>query len=169
MKNDYLLGLGILALLGYGGYTVAKRLIGAHIEKSKTIEEFIGEDPGFKPYYYPAVVKAVCQQESNFDPYAVSVIGASGLMQVMPATAEEIDITVLPADLFDPEINIRIGSAYLKKLFDQSGKDLKIALEKYNVGPGAYSRGSRAENYADNILGYYNGFLEDYRARGEMV
>ena len=77
--------------------------------------------------------------ESRFNTYAVSPVGAIGLMQVMPKTGAEVAtqegiIWPGPHVLFDPLVNVRIGVAYLKHLTDRYG-DVSAALAAYNWGP----------------------------------
>lgn len=86
----------------------------------------------------PALLAAVIYQESKFHPDARSSSGAIGLMQLQPATAEGIAIHTGGSrfrvdDLYDPEINIRYGSWYLRHLLDKYG-DLETALAAYNAG-----------------------------------
>jgi soluble lytic murein transglycosylase len=86
----------------------------------------------------PALVAAVIYQESKFRPNAKSSSGAIGLMQLRPETAEGIAIRTggtqfHTSDLYDPEINIRYGSWYLRHLLDKYG-DEKTALAAYNAG-----------------------------------
>jgi soluble lytic murein transglycosylase len=78
------------------------------------------------------LVLAIMRQESNFDAGVVSPAGARGLMQVMPATARTVSAG--PADLFDPGANMKIGSAYLRRLLDQFGSPA-LAAAAYNAGP----------------------------------
>ena len=83
----------------------------------------------------PALVRAVTEVESAFDPRAVSPKGAMGLMQLMPATAREYGV----ADAFDAAQNVRAGSRHLRSLIDQFG-DQRLALAAYNAGAGAVRR-----------------------------
>ena len=88
----------------------------------------------------PNLVLAVIHIESRGDAFAVSPAGAMGLMQIMPATGEELtsELEILwtgPQTLFQPVLNVRIGIAYLRQLEDRYG-DVATALAAYNWGPG---------------------------------
>ena len=83
-----------------------------------------------------ALVKAVIQTESDFNPYAISPKGAQGLMQIMPANFESFDIS----DPFDPSENISAGTRYLGYLMNRYNNDLRLALAAYNAGPGVVDR-----------------------------
>ena len=78
---------------------------------------------------------ALIQQESGFDPYAVSSKGALGLTQLMPDTAAELGV-----DPLNIQENIEGGAKYLKQQLDrwaESGAQLRLAFASYNAGPGA--------------------------------
>ena len=89
----------------------------------------------------PAYVYGLIRQESRFIMDARSGVGASGLMQVMPATAREtaryIGMTGFTADqITDRDTNITIGTAYLKRALDDFGASMAMASAAYNAGPG---------------------------------
>jgi soluble lytic murein transglycosylase-like protein len=85
-------------------------------------------------YRIPAdLVRAVMHAESNFDPHAVSPRGASGLMQLMPQTAQEMYVK----DIFDVQQNIDAGARYLRVLANEFEGDMVKMLAAYNAGPEA--------------------------------
>ncbi|MCA1957060.1 MAG: transglycosylase SLT domain-containing protein [Nitrospira sp.] len=88
----------------------------------------------------PFLVAAIIREESQYDWRAVSRVGAIGLMQVMPTTANEVaqrhrlpDVT--RDDLFDQETNIRIGVRYIGQLLTRFSGNLVHAVAAYNAGP----------------------------------
>ena len=83
----------------------------------------------------PLLVHAVIAVESNYNPYAVSPVGAQGLMQLMPGTARQLGVR----NAFDAEENIRAGVKHLRELQDLY-KDDRLALAAYNAGAGAVNR-----------------------------
>lgn len=84
----------------------------------------------------PNLIRAVMQAESAFHPYAVSRAGAEGLMQLMPALADEMGVS----DSLDPRENIMGGARYLKRLLDDHDGNIDLALASYNAGPGNVQR-----------------------------
>jgi soluble lytic murein transglycosylase-like protein len=92
----------------------------------------------------PALVLAVIQVESGGYYMAVSNVGAMGLMQLLPTTAEELAGKLKldwrgPDSLFDPVLNVQLGTAYIKQLADRYG-DVSTALAAYNWGPTRIDR-----------------------------
>jgi len=83
----------------------------------------------------PLLVDSVMQVESNYNPYAVSVKGAEGLMQLIPSTSRMLGVS----NGFDPGQNIEAGVKYLKYLQDLY-KDDRLALAAYNAGPAAVEK-----------------------------
>lgn len=85
----------------------------------------------------PALALAVMRQESSFDPTIVSAAGARGLMQLMPGTAAELARAdhVAAGPLSDPAVNMRLGSAYLRRLLDRFGGVVPFAVAAYDAGP----------------------------------
>ena len=103
----------------------------------------------------PALVKAVVQAESAFDPNAVSSAGAKGLMQLTDSTARSLGV----ANSFDPAQNVAAGVKYLKQLLGRYDGDTTRALAAYNAGPGAVDRYSGVPPYAET-RGYVQRVLQ---------
>lgn len=82
-----------------------------------------------------ALLHAVVQVESGYNPLAVSPRGAVGLMQLMPATARRLGVR----DSHDPAANLRGGARHLRRLIESLG-DLPLALAAYNAGEAAVRR-----------------------------
>jgi len=94
------------------------------------------------------LVRAVVQVESGFNPYARSVKGALGLMQLMPATVRQFGV----GNPFDPMQNIRAGVAYLRQLLDRYANNEALALAAYNAGPIAVDRhGQNVPPYRETL------------------
>ena len=81
----------------------------------------------------PLLIYSQMHQESSFKLRATSNKGASGLMQLMPATARRLGVT----NIYDPKQNIEGGIKYMRMLMDMFGQDVNLALAGYNAGEGA--------------------------------
>ncbi len=92
--------------------------------------------------FHPFFLLSVLRQESMFEGFARSGAGARGLMQIMPATGQEIVSSMnwpegyIEADLYRPEVSITLGARYLARQRDYFGGNLYAALAAYNGGPG---------------------------------
>jgi hypothetical protein len=84
----------------------------------------------------PLLLAAIVETESAFAPDAVSSEGAIGLMQLIPETGQQYGKT----DLFDPYVNLEVGSEFIGALLDRYHGDLALALAAYNCGPGTVTR-----------------------------
>jgi soluble lytic murein transglycosylase-like protein len=84
----------------------------------------------------PLLIYSQMHQESTFKARAMSYKGASGLMQLMPATARRLGVT----NIFDPKQNIEGGVKYMRMLLDMFGGDVNLALAGYNAGEGAVTK-----------------------------
>lgn len=93
----------------------------------------------------PYLVLSIIRQESSFNPAATSSAGARGLMQLMPATAQEV-FTKLKrpqepaAQLHDPQVSILLGTTYFSGLMQRYQGNVVLALAGYNAGPGRATR-----------------------------
>ena len=92
-----------------------------------------------------AFLRAVIHAESAFNPRALSLKGAQGLMQLMPGTAGDMGVL----DAFDTGQNIRGGARYLSLLLHVFGGNEHLAAAAYNAGPGAVQRYNGVPPYAE--------------------
>lgn len=112
----------------------------------------------------PELAFRLVRGESEFNPRAISKVGALGLTQLMPSTAVQIEKGVTRAQLFDPRTNLRIGFRYLRSLLDQYDGDVRLALLAYNRGEDAVWRDVRAGINPGN--GYDRFVMQDYKGKG---
>jgi soluble lytic murein transglycosylase len=126
----------------------------------------------------PDLLQALMREESALDPRALSWAGALGLTQLMPTTAWEVAARLkLPrptqAQLLEPELNIRIGAAYLSGLVQQFKGIKPYAVASYNAGPTAVNKwraehpGDEVDEWVENIpltetRGYVKRVLRSY-------
>ena len=106
------------------------------------------------------LIKAVVEEESAARPCAISFRGAEGLMQLMPATAEQFDVQ----DPFDPKQNIEAGAKLLKLLLTKYDNNLTLALSAYNAGSGRVDQEGGIPPIPET-LNYVAGILRKLRPR----
>ncbi|MGM0677873.1 lytic transglycosylase domain-containing protein [Ectothiorhodospira marina] len=107
------------------------------------------------------LIRAIITVESCFDRFAVSRVGAEGLMQLMPGTAREVGVD----NTFDPQQNIRGGVTYFTRMLDRFEGDLTLALAAYNAGPGAVERYGGVPPFRET-QGYIERVFNEYRLLG---
>jgi soluble lytic murein transglycosylase-like protein len=111
----------------------------------------------------PALVKAVVRQESDFDPAAVSEVGACGLMQLMPGTADLMNVK----NIFDPQDNIFGGSRYLSQMLEMFGGNVSYALAAFNSGPNNVKKHKgippfeQTQDFVQKVLKYYRQYRSE--------
>jgi soluble lytic murein transglycosylase-like protein len=106
------------------------------VEMSRDGVEKIVREAADRHSVDPALVRAVIETESNWNPRAWSHKGAGGLMQLIPTTAQRYGAS----DVFDPQQNINAGVKHLKWLLERYNGNLDLALAAYNAGEGAVDR-----------------------------
>jgi soluble lytic murein transglycosylase-like protein len=112
-----------------------------------------------------AFIRAVIRVESDYDPRVVSVAGAQGLMQLMPATARRMSVK----NSFEPHDNIMGGARYLRYLANMFGGDMVLTIAGYHAGEGAVIKYggvppySSTHSYIRKILNFYNYYKQRNR------
>jgi soluble lytic murein transglycosylase-like protein len=108
------------------------------------------------------LVRAVIKVESDYDPRAISRVGAQGLMQLMPETAQRMQVR----DVMDPRENILGGVRYLRVLANMFNGDLQLTVAGYNAGENAVVRHGgippydETEDYVVKVLTYYRRYRD---------
>ena len=106
------------------------------------------------------LIKAIIMVESCFDRYAVSRVGAKGLMQLMPATADLMGVY----NVFNAKDNIKGGTRYFRQMLELFEYDIELALAAYNAGPTAVQKYKgippymETQNYVKKVIKYYNRY-----------
>lgn len=107
-----------------------------------------------------ALIKAMIRTESGFNPSAVSKKGAKGLMQLMPETAQRVNVS----NIFNPRENIEGGVRYFKYLLSLFNNDLRLSLAAYNAGENVVAELNsippyrETVDYVKKVLNYYQSY-----------
>jgi soluble lytic murein transglycosylase-like protein len=139
--------------------------VAAVMPSDKNIARFTRYDDHIRQacslYQIPeALVRAVMKVESDYDPRAVSVSGARGLMQLMPDTAERMQVR----DIDDPRENIFGGVRLLRILANYFNGDLVLTIAAYNAGPESVMRAGgvppidQTRNYVTKVTQFYRRY-----------
>ena len=102
------------------------------------------------------LVKAIATAESGWDQSAISPVGAIGVMQLMPETANALGVNP-----YDENENIEGGAKYIRQMLDTFDGNVRKAVAAYNAGPGAVKRYggvppySETQNYVGRVLDLY--------------
>ena len=124
-------------------------------DESASIEDLITQ----AAYNYgidPQLVRAIAIAESDMNQDEISPVGAIGVMQLMPETAEGLGV-----DPYDTNENIAGGTKYLKQMLDTFDGDVPLAVAAYNAGPGAVKKYggippySETQNYVGRVMDMY--------------
>ncbi len=98
------------------------------------------------------ILLSLIRQESAFNEKAKSVVGARGLMQIMPATGRQFVKNLKAHYLYKPELNITIGAKYLENLLKRYEGNLVFALSAYNAGMGNVSKWQRSIPFSQDAI-----------------
>ena len=111
-----------------------------------------------------SLIRAIIHAESAYQPDAQSPKGAQGLMQLMPETQAELNVS----NPFDPQDNISGGARYLSQLLIEFDGDYELAAAAYNAGPVAVDRYKgvppykETQAYVKRVLKYYRGYWPEF-------
>ncbi len=121
---------------------------------------------GYRYNVDPQLIKAIIKAESDFDCYAKSQKGAQGLMQLMPGTARDLNVS----NSFDPQANIDGGTRYFRTMLDTFNGNIPLSLAAYNAGPNMVKRTNQMPQipetveYVQRVLQHY----KDYKGIGRQ-
>lgn len=152
--------MGVLAVLLWRG-TVTCAPAASALETTDVPPRYVGlvHDAAARHRVPPHRLAALISVESAWDPRARSPVGAMGLTQLMPATADYLDV----GDPWNPRENVMGGSRYLREQFERFGS-WDLAAAAYNAGPEAVQRYGGIPPYAETLA-----YVPKVRARAHEL
>ncbi|WP_394843636.1 lytic transglycosylase domain-containing protein [Pendulispora brunnea] len=152
-------------VMAAAGIRANKPAVAAFAPQDKNLQRFTRYDEWIRQaatlYQIPEpLVRAVIKVESDYDARAVSVAGARGLMQLMPDTADRLQVR----DIHDPRENIFGGVRLLRILANAFNGDLELTVAAYNAGEEAVQRFrgippyAQTRQYVSKVTGYYRRY-----------
>ena len=143
------------------------RVGGRHdFPKSSAVYDQHIQQSGYRYNVDPQLIKAIIKAESGFDCNARSQKGAQGLMQLMPGTARDLNVS----NSFDPRANIDGGTRYFRTMLDTFNGNIPLSLAAYNAGPNLVKRTNQMPQipetveYVQRVLQHY----KDYKGFGRQ-
>ncbi len=141
-KREYLRSFKMI----HKSLTFKKFLLNYHYLKILFPFEYFNEIKKIEKVIDPIVILSLIRQESAFNPRAISRVGARGLMQIMPSTARSMEKQIKSFQLKNPNLNLKLGIRYFKKLLNKYKGNLIYTLAAYNAGE------KRIENWKRKIF-----------------
>lgn len=152
--------VGALALLGILAFG-----LDATAATKEEVMKMVSEEATRNGRVPVALALGVARVESNFNDQAVSSAGARGVMQIMPTTAMG-EFGVPKEQLMDPQLNVKLGVAYLERLYNQYGQNWELALSHYNGG-SLHTSGGRFvvhdynRQYVSDVIRWSSSYQND--------
>jgi len=149
--------LAMLGLLSFGGQAMAAT--------KEEVMKMVSEEATRNGRVPVALALGVARIESNFNDQAVSSAGARGVMQIMPSTAMG-EFGVPKDQLMDPRLNVKLGVAYLERLYNQYGQNWELALSHYNGGSlrtagGQFVAHDYTRQYVSDVMRWSRSYQGD--------
>ena len=162
LPNHQYVPSGTRIHLNYKGYANLQRF-GRRPASTASVEDHILR-ASMEHQVDPLLIKAIIKTESNFNQFAISSHGAQGLMQLMPETARDLQVT----DPFDAYQNISAGTRYFRYLLDTFSGNIRLSLAAYNAGPSRVAPNGVIPHIPETI-DYVRTVLRHYRTYKRMT